>query len=492
MGAVRPASQMRPVELVEEDDDRPGAGGASARDDAPRAGGHGGSGDPLDGTTRAPGRRRWPWLVAALALAVGVAALATGVTERAARERADAFAALPGVVRPLEAAPVERWRTTADGPTPVLGAAGAVVTVARTQGTWAVRSSDPTSGEVRWQVEVVAEAGSGFESVAVACAPGTDPAAVLICLWNEPNVLYGSAGESTPYVPPTHVLALDPDDGATYGTWQIEGRLLGVTRHDDDLVVATGQRDRHVLVERRGSADGDVRWSWTSPGPLVDSGGVRAAPALADGGSVVALVAVSTTVLDVRTGDVLEAGPPGRQILVGGLPDGGYVTWESAVGGTLRDPDGSVRGAVPALPSPVVGDGSVDALLLDAGNRALAVQPTDGAVTWALPTSMTPVAVARGVVVMAGDATVGAVDGVDGRLLWEQRLAAEQRIRPLTDGLHVLTAEPDGADGHELVARGLRDGVEAWRVALPADLQGVAAVSGLVVVRTGTEVIVLR
>ncbi|MBD7918154.1 PQQ-binding-like beta-propeller repeat protein [Cellulomonas sp. Sa3CUA2] len=487
MGGLRPAPQMRPVELVD-DDDLSGTGGDLARDDAdnlPGAGAADGAG------ARGGGWRRRRWVVISVVVVVGAAAVATGVTERAAREQADAFAALPGVVRPLEQVPVERWRADADGPTPVLGAGGGIVTVAGAQGSWTVRSWDPATGALRWEVPVVDEPGSGFESVAVACSATVDPSALLLCSWTEPGVVYGGSGESTPYVPPTQFLALDPDGGEQRGAWELEGNLLGLVRAEGDVVVATGLRDRHVLVERRDGTDGTVRWSWTSPIPLVDSGGVRAAPQLVGDDRVVGLVAMTTTLLDAGTGAVLEAGPPGRQILVTGLPDGGFATWESGYGGTLRDADGEMRARVPGLPLAVVGDASVDDLLMDVGNRVVAVRPQDGVVTWRLPSSMSPVAMAYGVVVMAGEGSVGAVDGADGRLLWEEELVAEQRIPPATDGLHVLTAEPDGEGRRHLVARGLRDGVEAWRLGVPSDVLLLTGIGGRLVVVTDDVVIVL-
>ncbi|MBO0925442.1 PQQ-binding-like beta-propeller repeat protein [Cellulomonas sp. zg-ZUI199] len=490
MGAMRPASRMRPVELVDDADDRgPPAGGSSLHGGGPGAAG---PGDPPTGTgPQPPGRRWWPWALGALVAVVAAGALATAATERAATARADAFARFEGVVRPLDEAPVVRWRTGADGPTPVMTSGGAIVTVSDDEGPWVVRSSDPATGDLRWRAEVTETPGAGFESVAVACAGDPDPTALLLCLWNEPNVVYGSAGESTPYVPPTHVLALAPDDGTRRGTWEVTGPLLGALRHEDDLVVATALPDRRVLVERRAGADGTVRWSWTSPGPLVDDGGVRAAPDLRLAGDVVALVAVSTVLFDVDDGRVLEDGPPGRQILVSALPDGGFATWTSGLAGQLRDADGAVRASAPGLPASPVGDRSVDALLVDAGSRVLGVRPTDGTTIWSLPTSMSPVAVADGVVVLAGEASVGAADGADGRLLWERDLVVAPRSSPLTDALHVLVAEHEGPDSTTLVARGLRDGVEAWRVVLPDGVRAVTAAGGHVVARTASEVLVL-
>lgn len=487
MGAVRPAPRMRPVELVDDDED-PGTGEPSARGGEDSAGPGGGPAVPgglFDD------RRRRLWAAGVLALVVGLAAVASGVTERAARARADAFAALPGVVRTLDRAPVERWRAAASGPTPVMAAGGALVTVAGTQGRWSVRASDPATGDVRWEVRVVDEAGAGFEATAVRCHAGGPAAGELLCVWTEPNVVYGGAGESTPYEPPTRVLALDVADGTQHGAWQVEGRVLSVVRTEDDLLVATGDRERHVVVERRAGTDGTVRWAWRSSVPLVDDGGLRATPALALAGEVVALVANSTTLLDAGTGAVLEEAPPGRQVIVAPVPGGGFATWESAFGGTLRNPDATLRARVPGLPARVVGDTSVDLLLMDIGNRVLGVRSSDGYVEWRLPSAMTPVAVADGVVVMAGETSVGALEGATGRLLWTQDLLDVQRVAPLTDGLHVLAPEPGEDGGVALVARGLRDGVEAWRVPLPDDLQGLSAVLGRVVARTPTEAVVL-
>ena len=476
MGAGRPASRMRPVELVDGDDIGPPSTGAPSRAAAWRD----------DGSTApgVPARRWWPWATGALAVVVAAGAVATVVTERAARARADLLAGLPGLVRPLESAPTVLWRAPVRGPTPVTSAGGAIVTVSQVDERWTVGSHDPASGAVRWQVPVVGAVGAGYGSVAVTCEGAAEVTADLLCAWEQPDAL--DAGR-----PATRIVALDPADGAERGAWQIESEVLGIVRHEDAVVVATALPDRRVLVERRDASDGTVRWSWTSPGPLVDRGGVRPIPTLRAGGDVVALLAHSTAVLDSRTGRVLEQGPPGRQILVGALPGGGYATWSSGLEGQLRDADGTVRATVPALPVPVVGDGSLDGLLVDAGNRLLAVSARDGATAWSLPTSMTPVAVADGVAVLRGDASVGAVDVSDGRLLWEQELAAELRSRPLTDGLHVLVAQAEEDDGRVLVARGLRDGVEAWRVALPAGAEAVAAVGGHVVAVTATEVLVL-
>lgn len=197
-----------------------------------------------------------------------------------------------------------------------------------------------------------------------------------------------------------------------------------------------------------------------------------------------------STLLDAGTGAVLRTVIGGGYVLVRGLPDGGYATWEPTGGGQLLDPDGTPRGAVPALPVPVVGDASVDGLLVDSGNRVHAVDAADGGVRWTAGTDLTPVAVADGVVVAVDDASVGAFDGRDGHLLWEHRADGAVVPLPLTDGMHVLSAEPVRRTT-SLVARGLRDGVEVWRVPLPDDARAVLAVEGRIVVRTASEAVVL-
>ena len=156
MGAGRPASRMRPVELVDGDDIGPPSTGAPSRAGPWRD----------DGSTApgAPARRWWPWAAGALAVVVAAGAVATVVTERAARARADLLAGLPGLVRPLESAPTVLWRAPVRGPTPVTSAGGAIVTVSQVDERWTVGSHDPASGAVRWQVPVVG-----------AVEPGTDP-----------------------------------------------------------------------------------------------------------------------------------------------------------------------------------------------------------------------------------------------------------------------------------------------------------------------------
>lgn len=470
---------MRPVELVEDDED-------VTSSDPPRP--------PDDETPRADRRpvprRAWVAGAVVLALVLTAGAVATAVTERRAQQRADAIARLPGLVRPLDGPPRVLWEHAGDGPTPVLVAGDGVLTVTGDEQGWVVRGHDVADGAVRWEHTLVEGRGVGYEQTALLCAPGDEPDALVLCAWTEPTAVYGGTGGAAAAAPPTHVVALDPVAGTRDEGWQVDGEALSVVRLEDDAVVATELPDRRVLVERRAGRTGEVVWSWTSAPQVVEDGAVLPTAGLLAAGPVVALVGVATTLLDAATGEVREAGPVGRRTLVRALPDGGYASWASPAGGRLHDADGTPRGPVVALPVTVVTDGGWRDLLVDSGNRVSAVDPADGTSRWRLATSAAPVAVVDGVVVLAADAALAAADARDGTLLWEQDLDEQVRGRTLTDGLHVLTAE-GSRQGAELVARGLRDGVVAWRVPLPDGTRQLYAAHGRVVAITRSEVVVL-
>ncbi|QCB93256.1 PQQ-binding-like beta-propeller repeat protein [Cellulomonas shaoxiangyii] len=486
MTGARPAARMQLVELADSDDeDAPGP----ARTAAPEPGQD--ATTPPAGGTRARVRRWWPaaWV---LVLVLAAAVVATQVVARGAAARADAIARLPGFVRPLDAPPAELWRAPATGRTGVVPAAGHVVTVSDASGTWQVRAHDPRNGDVRWDADLVETSPAGFDSVAVSCPPGTRGSALVLCRWTEPRVVYSRSRETADSVPPTRVRALRAQDGAAAGTWSVADPLVGLRRAGDDLVVATVEPDRHVLVERRAGADGGVLWSHRSADVLVTPGSGRIDPSLTVAGGVVVLSGDATTVLDARSGEVVAHGATGRQLVVAPLPDGRFATWASVGGAHLHEADGSRGVPVPGVPVRLAADDrSVGVLLTDLGNRVAALDPDDGTVVWELATSYSPVAAVDGAVVLWGDAALGVADARDGTLLWEHRTGEAIPFAPVTDGRLVLGAEPDGPERWALVARGLRDGVRVWSVPLPVGVTSLEGVGGVLVARTVTEAFVL-
>ena len=91
-----------------------------------------------------------------------------------ARDRAFVarIAAVPGLVRPLDAAPEPLWETRAATlPGTVLAADGALVVLAEGDEAWTVTSHDARSGEQRWAVDLAPVSRSGFEATAAVCPP---------------------------------------------------------------------------------------------------------------------------------------------------------------------------------------------------------------------------------------------------------------------------------------------------------------------------------
>lgn len=489
MAGDRPAARMQLVEIADPDEDVP-PGPASSRARPPRARTPGDGPSPA-GAPRLPG---WAWALAAvLVLLVAAAAVATGAVARRADARADRLAQVPGFVRALDHTPREVWRTAVPHRYgTVLAAGGTLVTVSDVTGTWTVTGRDPATGGAAWAQEVVEVSRAGFETVSVVCLPGPATSTLLVCGWVEPGVVYGRRQTPEPVVPVTRLVAFDATSGEPAGAWQVRDRLVGVDRVGDDLVVATATADRRVRVERRAGADGTLRWGVTSQDELVTTDGSRPDPRLEVGEDLVVLTGTSTAVLDAADGERLSGSASGRQLLVVPLTAGGFASWASTGDARLHDADGEIRAEVVGLPARLSADDrSSDALLVDLGRRVVAVDPDDGAQRWEQVVPLSPVAVVDGVVVLGGDVGVGAVDAVDGTVLWQQRVPQVVPFAPVTDGLVVVGPEPARGGGWALVGRGLRDGVRVWSVPLPDDARGLDVVGGRMVVRTPDEVVVL-
>lgn len=483
MTGPRPAARMQPVVLIDadaDDEDAPGSAGASRPVSERRGPGW-------------PGARRgwrgwWPAAVA-VALLVGGAAVATHVAARTSEARADAIAAVPGFVRPLDGPPVELWRAPAGGRGGVVSAGGLLVTVVETAESWRVQGHEPRSGDVVWGVEATARSrGPGLDPVVVTCPPGPTGSDVLLCRWTASRPV---AGRGEGPMPPTEVLALDARDGTRLGAWDVTDAVVGLRRVEDDVVLAAVDADGRVRVERRAGTDGTVRWSHRAPEALTLRSGSRAVPSLTVAGEVVVLAGPVVAVLAADSGEVVSQGERGRRLVVGPLSGGRFATWATGTGAFLHTADGRPVARVPGVPVRLAADdGSLDVLLSDAGSRVLALD-RDGAPVWRLVTVQSPAAVVDGAVLLWGEEGVSVADGADGRLLWEQRLPEGVPFAPVTDGRLVLAAEPDGLGGRALVARGLRDGVRVWSVPLPEATARLEGVGGALVARSDRESVVL-
>jgi len=290
-----------------------------------------------------PVLRWWPLAAVAVVCLVAATMLAS------ARDRAFVrhIGAVPGLVRPLDAAPAPLWEVpgrTANGA--VLAADGALVVVGEGNDAWDVTAHDPTTGDVLWTVPVGQAPRSGFESGGVTCpAQGADVGSVVLCLVPQPRVLY-SDDASIQEEPRITVLALSASDGTRTGGWEIRGDVVGVERVDDDLVVGRLAPDNHLEVQRRDGRSGAVVWSYRTPADMAQllSASMRVLP------PIVVLDGESTIILDAGDGHTLVAGARFSGLQASALR-GRFATWAPAGGGHMHDVDGAELYRLSGLPA---------------------------------------------------------------------------------------------------------------------------------------------
>lgn len=433
-------------------------------------------------------RRWWP-VGAAVVLAAGAVVLVGAARDRAFVER---VGSVPGLVRPLADVPQERWRAPASADVGAVVAAGdALVLVSERDGRWVVTAHDARDGAVRWSLDAAPVQRSGFESSLVRCpSSGEDVGALVLCLVTEPRVVY-SDDASIQEPAHTHVVALDAATGAQRGTWELTDELLSADRRGDDLVVATVDRDGHVLAERRAGTTGEALWSFRTPDVLDSALLGRVVDAWTERG-VIVLEGVVTHVLDVDDGAVLTVGGPYRDPQVVAL-DEGYATWATVGGGEVHAADGEVRFPVAGLPERFhLDDGSAgDVLVVDEGPNLRGVDAATGDPLWSTPTMLDVRARVSDRLLLAGLTRFGVLDPQGGRLLWVSDAAEPAPWQPLTDGALVLAPGETVGGAPQLVGLGLDDGVKFWSVDLPPGVQRVDGFGGHLVVRTADEALLL-
>ncbi|WP_156387932.1 PQQ-binding-like beta-propeller repeat protein [Cellulomonas sp. Root137] len=439
------------------------------------------------GTTARMLRRWWP---VAVLVVVGLVASALVAS---ARDRAFVarIAAVPGLVRPLDSAPVPLWET-AGSPLPgtVLAADGALVVLAAGTDEWTVTAHDPASGAERWTTAVAPASRAGFESSAATCpALREDVGSLILCLVLQPRVLY-SDDASIQEPPRIAVVPLSARDGERVGAWDLRGAIVGIDRVEDDLVVGTLDADSHLVVERRDGRTGDVVWSMVTPDVMEQQATVIAA-SMRVLPPVVVLEGGSTIVLDVDDGRTILTRARYSGLQVAALGER-FATWAPVGGGRVHDVDGSPLYPLEGLPASLsADDGSQSGtLLVDEGPEVSALDITTGAELWRTRSVLDPRVLVSDRLVVSGASTYGVLDVRDGAVLWEVDTGALLPWNPLSDGTLVIGPgeSPDG--GQELWGRGLDDGVRYWSVPLPQDVRRVDAVGGHLVVRTENTLVV--
>lgn len=481
--------EMRDVVLVEADE--PDA--ATARDEGP---------SPLWRYTRRTLHRWWP-------VAAGLAVLVVGssfVAADRARDRAERVAALPGVLRPVDAGVHELWRAPLRGwgdVTPVPG--GYVLAGADTRGDVAVARVDAATGEVRWTVPLPEV---GVDDALSCTVPdvGDGPGWVVCAVGTVPT---GDPDDPTPAGLTTRLLVLDARTGDRAGTRALEGAAASVSTLGPDLLVAEVRADGRAAVTREDPRTGDVRWTWTSPGTLPGPADQRYAYLQVDG-DVILVHGPGTWALRHDGTEIAGWTARGEDaswwLDVAVAPDGRFVVGgyqQSAGPGDPAAPryevvqrDGTRDFTLPGpLLTPAVDDGSAAGtyLALDFEESDLVgVDASDGRELWTVPGFGTGggwTVVLDGRLVTTDSTDLWAVDLRSGEELWRTPLGRVGTGELLTDGSLVLVVTNTLEEGRGLAAFDPVDGSTRWYADLPDDLDMVWVVEGRLLGVAGSELV---
>jgi outer membrane protein assembly factor BamB len=317
---------------------------------------------------------------------------------------------------------------------------------------------------------------------------GADVGDVLVCVVTEPVSIYQDSAPATVRATARNrVVAVSAADGRHLGEWALPGTVLTVALLGHDVLVATIGSDLFVDIARRDAVSGRVGWQYRSGEAQIASGTaarVEVTPQL------VLLTNATSTVLDATDGAVVYSRPTLDYVLTEAV-DRRFVTWTTARRGTMRGSTGAPEFELSVFPiQELTNDGSAqDVLVLYEGRLLAGRDPATGRQLWVTATGLNPVLTVDRSLVLAGGGQIGVLDLSSGKLEWSWQVGPQLAGLPLSDGSLVLAPAADGSG--RLAAYGLRDGVPYWQVALPADLTGVSAQGGHLLVRTVHEVIAL-
>jgi outer membrane protein assembly factor BamB len=400
---------------------------------------------------------RWVPIVLAVLLVLGVVAVV--VVHRIGQQRRAAELADLGFARTLTDPMREAW--TVDGAS-VLAADRSTVYLQDEQ----LRAVAADTGTQLWAQDVVGD-----------CAPvadGTVAFNFLVADVTGTSLLLWCDGEG----PDGDVEQVVDSAGTTVARFDVPGNAVLSTVIDSDLVQVWQEPDGHLGAARWSLADGAERWHTTTPDVVFGDSG--ATTQLDANGTLARITALRVVVLDLRTGEEVDPGAPGTVTGVEPAPHGRTVGL--AGGLTARQIDGA--GRLPqvevlaadgsqlyqvsgAIGRPVRDDGSaLDVLVVQSGGVLSGLDALTGDRRWAYNVGVQPEILADGVLVARGSSIVVGIDMTDGSVLWQHDDEASVFWDMTSDGALLATVEP-GADGPEVVARGLRDDRVRWQVPLP-------------------------
>jgi outer membrane protein assembly factor BamB len=440
--------------------------------------------------TRVPGpgpwRRWWPFAAALAAVIAGGLLVTQTVLDARERSRLARVQAVPGVVRPLAPSVHELWRSNA-----VTTAVTAGVLFADTfvggrfdiDGTQLIQALDAATGAVVWSDTV---AGPDPSATHDADRPPRCSLARgdVVCLVKDQ---YASApGTVAPDARTPRAARVVVIDAATGTIVAVrETPASSALAVDDDLaVVAWVTDDGRDVVTGTDPRTGEVRWTFTTPTPLVPHEGEQLGLDVTalDAGFLVDSSSHQQWLLSAQ-GLLLRELPSESASMWFVVPRTGLLTLRTAGGPsgsrTTVLVDGKERHALDGEPATVtVDDGSVPDLVFTGRAPLMAWDVTTGARRWtgAVATGRTLVLL-DGTLYSATSDAVLALDASTGRVRW----TAPARLRAdgatvLTDGRVLVVDEM--TPGPHLVAFDLADGSRVWSADLPSPVDDLRQVDG--------------
>lgn len=459
-------------------------------------------------------------LVVALA---GAAVAAQSLTAAQDREREAALAGQPNVLDAVDGPPQVLWTSPDDD---VLGASvrtaeGLLVAAVQTaDGSERVRAFDARTGDVAWDVEllaasekVVLPARARFTGLGARCDDRTGDGAVVCLVSDGGAVIEG--GDLRPVKPTVvRLLVLDPHDGRV--TADLSSSVpasapdLAFAVLGDLVVVGNPAADGFAV--RAVASDGEIAWTTTVPSVARTTGArgdlrVRDRVLLAhtdagafvldaDGRTVHAVdlgpdewvVDLAHDRLTLLTGpDRLPAPPPGtdpREV----------PTVSTTVVRGVSQTQGTSEVTAPGDPVTLaLDDGSAPDLLLTTGSDGLRGWDREGRPAWTTDLPVTGVfpMVLDGRVLAGGPQFTVAIDPRTGDELWRTTLPGSHEGL-LTDGRHLVAlATLPTSTAHELVGVDRRDGTVLWRTPAPEGVDSLRSVHGVLVGDRANGVVVL-
>lgn len=451
-------------------------------------------------------RRRWRWWWVGGVAVLAAAVLVVTQTVLDARERAELarFAAVPGVVAPVDSSVQVLWRPSEALSGLVLGGVpsdGAFVGLSITDdGGQEIVSVDQRTGDVRWSTPMFGPDASLALSLdrrsAGRCAPSA--AHQIACLVSNGFQHFDKAGSPT-VVPATitRVVVVDTRDGSVVADNRTPAATSMAVLRGLVVLSAPGAE-----VTARDLLTGEVRWRYTprSAGEDLSQAAFTSAVQVFSAGDLVGVTNPGWSVALLNaSGDLVREPVPALAGYRYGATAGILALLSTTESGQVRSTLVRTGREDVDLPGTyldvTVDDGSVPDLVLTSDAALRGWDARTGARRWSSDeVAMGSALVLQGRVYVPTRTGTVALDGRTGDIVWRSTLTPLHVPGTLvTDGSALLVADDPvaGQQRSQLVAYDLGDGHALWSAPLPDGIRSSTSVGRPLLGLTTAGVVVL-